>query len=98
MIDELWEFLPDDDDPDRAEPSPEELAVHVVQPIDPYRQLLDAGRRDVGVGSEDDPAPLAISDDEDAGEAMDADERELDVEELLERQHYAFDASVADET
>jgi hypothetical protein len=101
-----WTFLrpeefTDDDAVDRAdrvaELQPEEGAMHILA-VD-ERSVSDPGRADVdaawGDRSPDDRsrAPIRYFDDEEPeeGPAASADsEREPDLEEILESQHYAF--------
>jgi hypothetical protein len=87
---EIWQFLPEDEAPEPEVPlSAEEAAVHVGAPAEWGRLLEDVGRRDVMTADEVTLA-LRVADDEDDGRPHRQPERELDVGELLERQHYAF--------
>jgi hypothetical protein len=89
-LDDIWEFLPVEDEVEPLEPvSPEEAALHVGAPAEWGRTFDDPARRAVATGEEE-PIALALADDEDDGLAHRDTEHEFDVEELLERQHYAF--------
>ena len=93
---EIWQFLPEDDAPEpEAPPSAEEAALRVGAPAEWGRPIEDAGRRDVTT-AEDDGVDLRVADDEDDGRPHRDPERELDVSELLERQHYSFAPSAED--
>jgi hypothetical protein len=94
-----WDFVPTDDDEAGGVVAPEIAAMHAA--IRPARTpARDLGRTDVDLGEED-PGPAAVTfDDEelDAGvvpddESSDAD---VDLEDLLESQHYAFDGDAGD--
>jgi hypothetical protein len=91
-IDDIWEFVPTDDELESSDSAcAEEAALHVGVPAEWTRRFDDPARLDVATSDEDDWLAVTVADDEDdgsvAGEAED--EEELDVEELLERQHYA---------
>jgi hypothetical protein len=87
---EIWQYVPEDEasEPD-APPCAEEAAVQVGAPVEWGRPIDDAGRREVTTADEDDVV-LRVADDEDDGRAHRDTERELDVGELLERQHHSF--------
>jgi hypothetical protein len=87
---EIWQFLPEDEAPEReAPPSAEEAAIQVGAPAEWGRPIDDAGRREVTTADED-GFTLRVADDEDDGRLHRDPERELDVGELLEHQHYSF--------
>ena len=89
-LDEIWEFLPEEEEAEpTVEPSAEEAALHVGDPAEWGRTFQDPARRDVAT-AEEDPTLLAMADDEDDGVVHVDTEHELDVEELLEQQHYSF--------
>ncbi len=88
-----WDYVPRDDelttDVDVDDDLPaEEAALHVVD--DDASRAEDPGRSDVAVGDADDGPAEAHFPDEDTGEPPAADDHELDLEEILESQHYAF--------
>jgi hypothetical protein len=92
-IDDIWEFLPADDELD--EPvvlGAEEAAICVGAPAEWQRTFDDPARRDVAT-SEQDGIAVIVAEDEDDGSTPRDVERELDVAELLERQHYALRSS-----
>jgi hypothetical protein len=94
---ELWEFMPSDDRlDDELETSPEEDAMSIVDPYERATGLSDPGRREVDVGEPDGNAPLALFADEEGAPDRWAD-RDFDVAELLEVQHYALGADQAAE-
>lgn len=75
-----WDFLPDDDDLDEDVELPaEELALHV---FDPDLREVKAPR--------DPPRPARQLFPDEARDRERRDDREHDVEYLLELQHYAF--------
>lgn len=82
-IDDRWDFLPHDDDPtddaERAEQPAEELALHVFEPGLP----TPAAPREP-------PRPVRQLFGDEARDREPRDEREHDLEYLLELQHYAF--------
>jgi hypothetical protein len=87
---DIWQFLPEDDADDPEAPlSAEEAAVQVGAPAEWGRPIEDAGQRDVSIADEDCVA-LRVADDEDDGRLHRVPEREPDIGELLERQHYSF--------
>jgi len=89
-LDEIWEFVPDEDDLESpVQPSAEELALHIDVPAEWGRRFDDPARLDVATADED-PTVLVVADDEDDGFRPAEADHELDVEELLERQHYSF--------
>jgi hypothetical protein len=86
---EIWQFLPEEEAPEpEAPPGAEEAAVQVGTPAEWGRAIEDAGRREVTTADEDDVV-LRVADDEDDGRAHREPEREFDLGELLERQHYS---------
>jgi hypothetical protein len=90
-IEEIWDYLDVDDDLEvAAELAAEEDALHVDESPE-WRQILDDPVRG------DDGPFVLVADDEDDGVIHRDDERELDVEELLERQHYAFAQATDDD-
>jgi hypothetical protein len=89
-LDDIWEFLPAEEEPEPAvELSAEEAAVHMSAPAEWGRTFDDAARRDVAT-EEEDWTSFIVADDEDDGVVHRDNEHEVDVEELLERQHYSF--------
>jgi hypothetical protein len=87
---EIWQFLPEEEAPEAEAPaSAEEAAVQVGTPAEWGRAIEDAGRREVMTADEDDVV-VRVADDEDDGRAHRDPEREPDVGELLERQHYSL--------
>ena len=89
-LDDIWEFLPAEEEPEPAvELSAEEAAVHVSVPAEWGRTFDDAARQDVTT-AEEDSTSFTVADDEDDGVVHRDTEHELDVEELLEQQHYSF--------
>jgi hypothetical protein len=90
-LEDIWEFLPQEEEPEPAvQLSAEEAAVHVGAPAEWGRAFDDVARRDVATTAEEDWSSVSVADDEDDGGGHPAGEKELDVEELLERQHYSF--------
>jgi hypothetical protein len=93
---DMWDFLPSDDEVvEFVSLSPEESALHVAEPSEWLRPIEDPGRQDVVTADADAIAPI-VADDEDDGVIHRASDREPDLEELLEQQHYAFPASRRD--
>jgi hypothetical protein len=89
-IEDIWESVPTDAEMDSmVAASAEEAAIHVATPTERGRAFDDPARQDVATSVED-WLDLTVADDEDDGLVHRAAEHELDVEELLERQHYAF--------
>jgi hypothetical protein len=87
---EIWQFVADDEAPEPEAPAcAEEDAVRVGGPAEWGRPIEDPGRLDVTTADEDAVA-LRFAQDEDDGLPHRAPERELDVSELLERQHYSL--------
>ncbi len=88
-LEEIWEYLPAEDEAEPpAEECAEQAALHVAAPAEWGRRFDDPARLDVAT-SDEDRVVLALADDEDDGLVHTEVEHELDVEELLERQHYA---------
>ncbi len=86
-----WEFVPEDDKADSGDGSAEELAVH-IEPVE-QRPATDPGRSDVELGS---PVVEALTglghfadEEPELTETRLVEDREPDVQELLERQGYA---------
>jgi hypothetical protein len=91
VAENLWEFEPGDDEAEPAVvPSAEEAAVEVGQQAELARALADPRRREASIDVGDATPSLAMWDDEDQGDDNDDGDRQLDVEDLLEGQHYAF--------
>jgi hypothetical protein len=92
-IDDIWEFVPTDDELELAVSTcAEEAALHVGVPTEWSRGIDDPARRDVATSDQEEWLTPTVADDEDDGRPIVDDEErdeELDVEELLERQHYA---------
>jgi hypothetical protein len=82
---DLWRFLPYDDDVADAEVASEVEALQVRHLIDP----LDAF--DLVAPDEGEDAPLALYQDEEGFDAEADPDHELDLQEILEAQHYAFE-------
>jgi hypothetical protein len=93
MTNELWEFMASDDGlDDELETSPEEDAMSILDPDERATRLGDPGRREVDVGEPDGGPPLALFEDEDGAPDRWAD-REVDVADILEAQHYVLRAA-----
>jgi hypothetical protein len=95
MPDDAWEFVETDDDvPFDGVRSGEEAAIHMAS--DQRRVVLrDPAVREVDVGYEsDDDAPVARWFDDEEPEPpyslADDSEDDVDLEDILEAQHYAF--------
>lgn len=89
-VEDIWGFLSIDDEIEStAEASAEEAAMQVGAPAEWQRAFDDPARREVAT-AEQDLVVLIVSEDEDDGVEHRGAERELDVAELLERQHLAF--------
>jgi hypothetical protein len=88
-LEDIWEFLPSADDAPSTARAAEEEAVHVRFPSEWGRRLDDPARREVMTAVEEDTGTV-FAGDEDGDSFVRDDERLLDVEELLEAQHYAF--------
>jgi len=88
-LEEIWQFLPQEDDIEQVPSCAEEAALHVVVPAEWERAFDDTARRDVATADED-WTGVIVADDEDDGAVHRDAEYEFDVEELLERQHYSF--------
>lgn len=101
--DDGFEFLPDDDELDQEaaidDVGPEVGALHIVDGDELASH--DPGRSDVATSDEDaDGGEVAYFDDEEpetGGPAPAADDETNDVEDVLIRQHYAFDADETDD-
>jgi hypothetical protein len=95
-----WDFVPADDDEEPAAVAPEVTAIHISRR--PSRTpARDRGRSDVDLGEADTEATALGFDDEEPeiGAAPLDDRREdadVDLEDLLESQHYSFDADAGD--
>jgi len=91
-LEEIWDYLPVDDPTDdrselASELSAEEAAVQIASPAEWQRPFDDPARKDVATADQDQIA-LAMADDEDDGRPDRDADRELDVADLLQRQHY----------
>jgi hypothetical protein len=99
---DAWEFLADDEEPAAAARSSEEAAMHAT-PDGPVVVLRDPAAREVDIGYEagvddsDDPPVSRWFDDEEPDMPSERTARDdasdvVDLEEILEIQHYAFPA------
>ena len=87
-LEEIWEYVPIDDPVESASDlSAEEAAIQIVAPAEWQRPFVDPARRDVATADQD-HVELAVADDEDDGVLHGDTDHELDVAQLLERQHY----------
>lgn len=85
-ISDEWDFLPHDDDPSEdTELSAEELALHLVNPEDPEVQA-----------PQEHPRPVRQLFSDEARDRQGPDDKEHDLEYMLELQHYAFPEEHAD--
>jgi hypothetical protein len=94
-LDDIWQFLPEEEPEPAVQLSAEEAALHVGAPAEWDRTFDDVARRDVAT-AEEDWTSFIVADDEDDGVVHRDTEHELDVEEVLERQHYSFAPSTDD--
>jgi hypothetical protein len=88
LIQDLWRFLPDDDADAGDDVVSEVEAVRVRSLFDPLEAF------DIVAPEDGEEAPLALYEDEE-GFALEGDatiDHQLDLHELLEVQHYAFEA------
>ncbi len=94
MPDDAWEFLDSEDDTTTATRSSEEAAMHTTRD-QPVLALRDPAAREVDIGYDDD-APVARWFDDEEPEPPYALSRngdsdtDVDLEDILETQHYAF--------
>ena len=89
----IWEYLPGDDEIDSmAVPNAEDAAMQISNPAEWERAIDDPARQDVATADQD-ATDVTVSEDEDDGLVHRDAERELDVAELLEQQHYALGPS-----
>ena len=85
---DAWAFANSDEDILDAEAAEEE-AVHVRSTIDAL-DVLDEAEDDLVLTEDEDGPALALYEDEEGLSEEDAD-HELDLQEILEAQHYAFE-------
>lgn len=88
-----WKFVTNDESLTGERPL-EEQALH-EEHFPPTTPAEDPGRADVTLGPDDDRAPPVYFDDEESDDPVEEETREraedsLDLEGMLEEQHYAF--------
>jgi hypothetical protein len=97
-FDDVWELLPEEEETEpTVPPSAEQAALHVGAPAEWERTFEDPAPRDVATADENWSA-FSVAEDEDDGVLHREADHELDVQELLERQHYSFAPSTEERT